>query len=172
METKVDENGKSIPATLTPTPLACFLMDNPLLWADCALTSFIILGNLWLGRESLGIEYDEQNYPHTCNTFHLLVHFLFENYSVSVNFDSFEALNAGRFSRRRYLDVCLLERSKKRWEAEEDRQRGRESSEPPSFNRRFLYLSLSYVLTWTSSRVFGEPKERRWESQRKERRRT
>lgn len=35
METKVDENGKSIPATLTPTPLACFLMDNPLLWADC-----------------------------------------------------------------------------------------------------------------------------------------
>ena len=26
METKVDENGKSIPATLTPTPLACFLM--------------------------------------------------------------------------------------------------------------------------------------------------
>ena len=35
METKVDENGKSIPATLTPTLLACFLMDNPLLWADC-----------------------------------------------------------------------------------------------------------------------------------------
>lgn len=33
METKVDENRKSIPATLTPTPLACFLMDNPLLWA-------------------------------------------------------------------------------------------------------------------------------------------
>lgn len=100
------------------------------------------------------------------------VHFLFENYSVSVNFDSFEALKAGRFSRRRYLDVCLLERSKKRWEAEEDRQRGRESSEPPSFNRSFLYLSLSYVLTWISSRIFGEPKERRWESQRKERRRT
>lgn len=167
METKVDENGKSIPATLTPTPLACFLMDNPLLW-----TAFTILGNLWLGRESLGIEYDEKNYPHTCNTFHLLVHFLFENYSVSVNFDSFEALNAGRFSRRRYLDVCLLERSKKRWQAEEDRQRGRESSEPPSFNRSFLYLSLSYVLTWISSRIFGEPKERKWESQRKERRRT
>ena len=109
---------------------------------------------------------------HTCNTFHLLVHFLFENYSLSVNFDSFEALNAGRFSRGRYLDVCLLERSKKRWEAEEDRHRGRESSEPPSFNRSFLYLSLSYVLTWISSRIFREPKERRWESQRKERRRT
>lgn len=31
METKVGENGKSIPAT----PLACFLMDNPLLQADC-----------------------------------------------------------------------------------------------------------------------------------------
>lgn len=34
METKVDENGKSIPATLTPTPLACFLMDN----LDCGLS--------------------------------------------------------------------------------------------------------------------------------------
>ena len=35
METKVDEKGKSLPATSTPTPLACFLMDNPLLWAEC-----------------------------------------------------------------------------------------------------------------------------------------
>lgn len=165
MKTKVDENGKSIPATFEVCEAQSFVVGG--LW-----TLFTILGNLWLGRESLGIEYDEKNYPHTCNTFHLLVHFLFENYSVSVNFDSFEALNAGRFSRRRYFDVCLLERSKKRWEAEEDRHRGRESSEPPSFNRHFLYLSLSYVLTWISSRIFGEPKERRWESQRKERKRT